>query len=85
MPCRLVLRQRKTLPFSFAARPSGTEPKIKFYFFARARVSPPAVAPETPESTPPQKSLAEVKLQAETKLGEFQDALSAWVHNIWAT
>jgi phosphoglucomutase/phosphomannomutase len=70
---------------SFAARPSGTEPKIKFYFFARARVPAAGGEPQTPESSTPQKSLDDVKLQAETKLREFQEALSAWVHNIWAT
>lgn len=55
---------------SFAARPSGTEPKIKFYFFARAKCAEPA-------------SLAGVKSLAEERLREFQDALSAWVHGIW--
>lgn len=57
---------------SFAARPSGTEPKIKFYFFARAAC---------PEAT----ALPGVKTLAETRLREFQEALSAWVHNVWAT
>lgn len=55
----------------FAARPSGTEPKIKFYFFARAACQ----APET---------LSDVKAQTDTRLKEFQTALSAWVHEIWA-
>jgi phosphoglucomutase/phosphomannomutase len=57
---------------SFAARPSGTEPKIKFYFFARARI---------PEGAP----LTEVKTSTENRLREFQDALSLWVQNVWAT
>ncbi len=69
---------------SFAARPSGTEPKIKFYFFARAACPAAALAGETTEAAPV-KSLAEVKSLAAARLGEFQDALSAWVHNIWAT
>ena len=77
---------------SFAARPSGTEPKIKFYFFLRARCAAPAVpaaategadeAPAVPQATMP---LAEVKSRAERRLREFQDALSAWVQSHWAT
>src|SRR6185295_19114101 len=43
---------------SFAARPSGTEPKIKFYFFARAACSAPEM-------------LGDVKTQTESKLKEF--------------
>jgi phosphoglucomutase/phosphomannomutase len=72
---------------SFAARPSGTEPKIKFYFFARAACAPPqpAPAPEGSEAPAHVKTLAEVKSLAEKRLSEFQDALSAWVHNLWAT
>ncbi len=57
---------------SFAARPSGTEPKIKFYFFARARIS---------EGT----ALADIKSSTESRLREFQDALSAWVQNVWTS
>ncbi|MFN0051598.1 MAG: phospho-sugar mutase [Planctomycetales bacterium] len=56
----------------FAARPSGTEPKVKFYFFAQASCTAP-------------ESLAEVKSQTETKLVEFQDALSAWVRKTLAS
>jgi phosphoglucomutase len=70
---------------SFAARPSGTEPKIKFYFFARAACAPPAPPAEGTEAPSAGKSLAEVKSHAESRLTEFQDALSAWVHSIWAT
>ncbi len=77
---------------SFAARPSGTEPKIKFYFFARARCSEPIVAvagsdaPAAEAATPAQaKPLAEVKSLAESRLHDLQNALSAWVQNIWAT
>jgi phosphoglucomutase/phosphomannomutase len=54
----------------FAARPSGTEPKIKFYFFART-------------SAPAPEALAEVKAQTAAKLGEFQSALTTWVHQVW--
>jgi phosphoglucomutase/phosphomannomutase len=56
---------------SFAARPSGTEPKIKFYFFARS---------QCPEGT----VLADIKNSTENRLREFQEALSAWVQAIWA-
>ena len=75
---------------SYAARPSGTEPKIKFYFFARARCAAPVAsaavtgesqeAPAVPQEV---KTLAEVKSLAESRLREFQEALSAWVHQIW--
>jgi phosphoglucomutase len=56
----------------FAARPSGTEPKIKFYFFARSNVGAPEMLPE-------------VKSQTESQLRAFQEALSAWVHSVWNT
>lgn len=75
---------------SFAARPSGTEPKIKFYFFARTTCTEPVAAQtvvpgEAAVEAPQAKSLVEVKSLTEARLGEFQDALLAWVHNIWAT
>jgi phosphoglucomutase/phosphomannomutase len=54
---------------SVAVRPSGTEPKIKFYFFAHAP-NQPGVA------------LQELKRRTERKLLEVQDALSAWVRNV---
>src|SRR6185369_2763160 len=57
---------------SFAARPSGTEPKIKFYFFARS---------QCPEGA----AVADVKAATEKRLDEFQEALSAWVQGIFAT
>jgi phosphoglucomutase/phosphomannomutase len=56
---------------SFAARPSGTEPKIKFYFFARSKC-------------PDAADLPGIKTTTEQRLREFQDALSAWVQTIWA-
>ena len=55
------------MQFSIAARPSGTEPKIKFYFFARTNASP---------ST----SLEAVKKQTVAQMHEFQEALMEWVH-----
>jgi phosphoglucomutase/phosphomannomutase len=77
---------------SFAARPSGTEPKIKFYFFLRGRCAapaPPAAAPPAADEAAPAPqeivTLAEMKTRAESRLREFQDALSAWVHSLWAT
>lgn len=57
---------------TFAARPSGTEPKIKFYFFARANVTAPEM-------------LSDVKSQTELQLRGFQEALSAWVQNVWSS
>jgi phosphoglucomutase/phosphomannomutase len=51
---------------SIAVRPSGTEPKIKFYFFASAAVSEPS-------------SLASVKALTNERLKAVQDAVSAWV------
>jgi phosphoglucomutase/phosphomannomutase len=56
---------------SFAARPSGTEPKIKFYFFARARC-------------PSAEKLAEVKTRVDAQLTAFQQALSGWVKGVWS-
>jgi phosphoglucomutase/phosphomannomutase len=51
---------------SIAVRPSGTEPKIKFYFFASADVKAAS-------------SLATVKQATDERLKALQDALSAWV------
>jgi phosphoglucomutase/phosphomannomutase len=54
-----------------AARPSGTEPKIKFYFFARSAV-------------PNASGLSDIKQLTESKLKTFQQALSDWVQRVWA-
>jgi phosphoglucomutase len=74
---------------SFAARPSGTEPKVKFYFFLRDRraapVAPAAATDEAPATPQEDMPLADVKSRADSRLDEFQDALSAWVQKIWAT
>ncbi|MDQ3331468.1 MAG: hypothetical protein M3552_12570 [Planctomycetota bacterium] len=51
---------------SIAVRPSGTEPKIKFYFFASAAVKD-------------RSQLSEVKLRTDERLKAVQDALSTWV------
>lgn len=55
-----------------AARPSGTEPKIKFYFFAHAAVRNEA-------------SLPGVKQRTESTVNEFQQALSDWIQRVWAS
>jgi phosphoglucomutase/phosphomannomutase len=55
---------------SFAVRPSGTEPKIKFYFFARQTVAPEA-------------KLAPLRQAADTRLAAVEEALSAWVRQVW--
>jgi phosphoglucomutase len=52
--------------FSIAMRPSGTEPKVKFYFFARARLTAGA-------------SLATVKAETDAQFGDLQEALLQWV------
>ena len=55
---------------TLAARPSGTEPKIKFYFFARATGT---------------SDLATVKSRTESTLKAFENALSAWAQKIFAS
>jgi phosphoglucomutase len=57
--------------FSIAARPSGTEPKIKFYFFARSAPSP-------------NSSLDEVKARTAAQMHDFQEALMSWVQEVLA-
>jgi phosphoglucomutase/phosphomannomutase len=57
---------------TLAARPSGTEPKIKFYFFARAERSPG-------------DTLAVVKERTAKTLRDFENALSAWAQGVFAS
>jgi len=57
------------IQFSIAARPSGTEPKIKFYFFART--APPA-----------NTSLGEIKTKTAAEMHDFQESLMAWVNGV---
>ena len=57
--------------FSIAARPSGTEPKIKFYFFART----------TPSSS---ASLGDTKTKTAAEMQDFQEALMTWVKDVLA-
>jgi phosphoglucomutase/phosphomannomutase len=52
--------------FRVAARPSGTEPKIKFYFFAQA----------LPSSS---QSMSQIKRETDAALAALQQALSEWV------
>jgi phosphoglucomutase/phosphomannomutase len=58
--------EKREYSFSVAVRPSGTEPKIKFYFFAHADLAGPA-------------SLEGVKKQTDRTLLTVRDALSGWV------
>ena len=55
--------------FSIAVRPSGTEPKIKFYFFARTGPSQDA-------------SLDEVKARTAAQMNDLQQALMSWVQEV---
>jgi phosphoglucomutase/phosphomannomutase len=50
----------------FAARPSGTEPKIKFYLFAE---------PHEPAGD----AVPEAKAQADALLDQFESALASWI------
>ena len=52
----------------FAARPSGTEPKIKFYLFARSDVDGPDSLPAAKEQT---RRLLD---RMEADLGQYIDA-----------
>ena len=63
--------QAEGMTISLAARPSGTEPKIKIYFFAQAAV-------------PSASALGRIKAETETRLTAFMDALSLWMKSIWA-
>jgi len=55
----------------FAARPSGTEPKIKFYLFAWS-------ACPDPESLPP------IKQQTDVAMRQFGDTLTEWLNQALA-
>jgi phosphoglucomutase len=52
--------------FSIAVRPSGTEPKVKFYFFAHAQLVAGV-------------SLATIKAETDAQFGDLQQALLRWV------
>ena len=54
---------------SFAARPSGTEPKIKFYYFAQAACANAA-------------ALGNAKANLEATLQDFKTALTNWVKTV---
>ncbi|MFM8222293.1 MAG: hypothetical protein ACKOJF_25555, partial [Planctomycetaceae bacterium] len=62
---------RGEVEISFAVRPSGTEPKIKFYFFAHGKVGTT-------------DNLDKVRAHADKKLAEVEEALVAWVRAVWA-
>lgn len=55
--------------FLFAVRPSGTEPKIKFYFFARTQRPAPG-------------ALATTKSEMDAALKGFMDGLTAWIQGV---
>lgn len=55
--------------FSIAVRPSGTEPKIKFYFFGQA------VSPEM-------SSIEDLKKSTDGAMSALQTALSKWVRRV---
>jgi len=69
----LVIFESETGPqqIRLAVRPSGTEPKIKFYFFAQSRCPTPA-------------ELANTRAATESALRSFMDALSAWTREVLA-
>jgi len=62
---------RGEVEVSFAVRPSGTEPKIKFYLFAKGRVGSA-------------DQLDKVRSQADKKLAEVEAALIEWVRGVWS-
>jgi len=55
-----------------AVRPSGTEPKIKFYLFANTKVGAP-------------EDLEAVKLKTQQRLNDFSKALSTWMDEVIAS
>jgi phosphoglucomutase/phosphomannomutase len=56
--------------FSIAVRPSGTEPKIKFYFFARGKAGGG-------------RTLHEVKSQTAARMESLQTALVQWARDVF--
>lgn len=57
--------------YRVAVRPSGTEPKIKFYLFAKSPVADAG-------------SLGSVKTSTDAKVGELSSALNAWLDGVLA-
>jgi phosphoglucomutase/phosphomannomutase len=57
--------------FKIAARPSGTEPKIKFYFFAQAEPVP-------------SQPLDKLKRDTDAAMSALQHALSEWIRSVIA-
>lgn len=55
-----------------AVRPSGTEPKIKFYLFANTKVGAP-------------EDLEAVKQKTQQRLNDFSKALSTWMDEVIAS
>ncbi len=56
---------------SIAVRPSGTEPKIKFYFFAQSQV-------------PGADQLSDIKQETAGRMNALKQELSQWVRNVLA-
>ena len=54
---------------SLAVRPSGTEPKIKFYFFAQSACADREI-------------IAELKQQTDKRIDVVQQALAAWIDDV---
>jgi phosphoglucomutase/phosphomannomutase len=65
----LLIFQSERPGIRFAARPSGTEPKIKFYLFARTEVSSP-------------DQLAAAKAETERRLDQMAREIDAYVNEI---
>ncbi len=68
----LLIFQTERPGTRFAARPSGTEPKIKFYLFARSDVAGP-------------DHLAAAKLETAHRLDQMTADLDAYVEDVLKT